>query len=394
MKLLAFLLVLLTSDVWAQSEKMASYSTSDCHGATAILTPGTYSLQFSGNAGNKKDLEAYPSLKTIAEKNSAWCYFIAPFDGRLTLDATISSGLVQLIAFQNDEADLCEGLFKGSTEVKRLIQQPTESTVSLSLIVNANSLYPMDLKKDQKVMFLFNTQEKGKPVLDFNLKYEGLNGAGNNTNNEENTKIVDMRKSKTAPALNITVRDVETGNPVIADLVVAGSKTISGLYAGSDFFFAIDKSGKLTIKCDAPGYFFVDREESVSANTEHELVIWLQPLGAGKSMRIEEIEFMPGTSEFMPTADAKLRRLKDFLALNSGIKIEIQGHVHSLGDNTQSGQKLSEARAKRVLNYLIENGIDKERMTAVGYGNTMPIYAKPQFSYEEQANRRVEIKIL
>jgi outer membrane protein OmpA-like peptidoglycan-associated protein len=46
------------------------------------------------------------------------------------------------------------------------------------------------------------------------------------------------------------------------------------------------------------------------------------------------------------------------------------------------------------MNYLIENGIDKERMTAVGYGNTLPVYKDAKFSYEEQANRRVEVKIL
>ena len=111
-------------------------------------------------------------------------------------------------------------------------------------------------------------------------------------------------------------------------------------------------------------------------------------------MQIDEIEFQPGTSEFLSTADPKLRRLKDFLALNANVKVEIQGHVHAEGENTFAGQKLSEARAKRVLLWLSDNGIDKDRMTAVGYGNTVPIYPEAKFSYEEQANRRVEIKVL
>jgi outer membrane protein OmpA-like peptidoglycan-associated protein len=58
------------------------------------------------------------------------------------------------------------------------------------------------------------------------------------------------------------------------------------------------------------------------------------------------------------------------------------------------GQNISEARAKRVVKYLIDNGIDKKRLKPVGYGNTRPIFEKPQFSYEEQANRRVEIVVL
>jgi outer membrane protein OmpA-like peptidoglycan-associated protein len=120
----------------------------------------------------------------------------------------------------------------------------------------------------------------------------------------------------------------------------------------------------------------------------------MEPLGEGKSMQIDEIEFVPGSSEFLSTAEPKLRRLKDFLALNASVKVEIQGHVHATGENTFAAQKLSEARAKRVLNYLVENGISKDRLTAVGFGNTKPIYPEAKFAYEEQANRRVEIKVL
>jgi outer membrane protein OmpA-like peptidoglycan-associated protein len=63
-------------------------------------------------------------------------------------------------------------------------------------------------------------------------------------------------------------------------------------------------------------------------------------------------------------------------------------------ENSLSGQKLSEARALRVYNYLILNGISKTRMTTKGFGNTKPIFPNPKLSIEEQMNRRVEIKIL
>jgi outer membrane protein OmpA-like peptidoglycan-associated protein len=395
MRFLIILFLILVSDVWAQSERLiSSDNIADCSGAVPILTPGKYSIQFPGNNGMVKDLDAYPSLKTLSKKNSIWCYFIAPYDGRFSLEASITSGLVQLVAFQNDEQEVCNGLYNGSSEIKRIIQNPLESTIMLSLVFNKNSLYPVDLKKDQKIMLLFNTTEKSKPYLNLNIKYEGLNGSGNNSNTEkENVKLVDIRKNTSIPALNIIVRDIETGNPVIADLTITGQKNISALYSGSDFLFTVERSGKIKIKCDAPGYFFIDKEEPLSPGTEHEIVIWLQPLGEGRSIRIDEIEFIAGSSEFTPTADIKLRRLKDFLALNSGINIEIQGHVFSIGENTNAAQKLSEARAKRVYNYLIDNGIDKTRMEYKGYGNTIPIYERPKFAYEEQANRRVEIKI-
>ena len=210
----------------------------------------------------------------------------------------------------------------------------------------------------------------------------------------EGGKLMDLRTDKKEAGLNILVRDYETGKPVISNITITGLKDITASYQGSDFRFSIEKSGKVQLRIDAEGYFFVDREEPVSANTETEIVAWIEPLGEGKSMQIDEIEFFPGSSEFLQSAEPKLRRLRDFLALNAGIKVEIQGHVHSNGENTFEAQKLSEARAKRVYNYLVENGINKERLTTVGYGNTMPIFPNAKFASEEQSNRRVEIKVL
>ena len=96
----------------------------------------------------------------------------------------------------------------------------------------------------------------------------------------------------------------------------------------------------------------------------------------------------------MPGSETKLRRLKDFMALNADLSIEIQGHVNSVGEELGfTAQKLSESRAKKVMQYLVDNGIAKERMISVGYGNTRPVYPTPKFAAEEQANRRVEILI-
>ncbi len=113
-----------------------------------------------------------------------------------------------------------------------------------------------------------------------------------------------------------------------------------------------------------------------------------------KSLQLDNIDFIIGTTNYTPESEPKLRRLKEFLALNAGIKIEIQGHVNETGQSSFDGQQISEARAKRVKKYLVENGINKDRLTTVGLGNTKPIYTNPKLASEEQANRRVEIKII
>ena len=156
--------------VFSQSTFFTSESIADCSGATGIIYSGNYTLQFPDSRGTVNDLVGYSSLREIKEKNSIWCYFIAPCDGKLSIDAFISTGTLQMIAFQNNEDDLCLGLQNGSTEIKRIIDQRLTNKVGLSVIINENYLYPLSIKKDQKVMFLFNTQEKGKPILGFNLR--------------------------------------------------------------------------------------------------------------------------------------------------------------------------------------------------------------------------------
>ena len=140
-------------------------------------------------------------------------------------------------------------------------------------------------------------------------------------------------------------------------------------------------------------FFSKDIEHRFLDSQKDTILVDLDPLTVGASIQFEEIEFYRGTSTIKKKSEKKVKRLADFLALNAIVKIEIQGHVNAKGKNTPSNVRLSKKRAKRVLKKLIQNGIDKNRLTAVGLGNSAPVYPKPKHSYEEQANRRVEIMI-
>jgi len=371
---------------------LVTASIADCEGAINIFESGNFSVEFLGNAGKHNDIHSYPSLSTISEKNSIWCSFIAPSNGVVTLDADIPKGFLQLVVFLQDRKDICEEIQKGTAEIKRLFSDTDSNYVEISNRKNNRSLYSIDLKKGQKIALLFNTNMKQKEILRLHFNFLSLEIQEEQEKGE--TKIVDFRDDEFSPALNFKVRDVITGLPVVVNFIISRCDDLDALYLGSDFYFQVRKSCKMAIKCDAKGYFFMDKIESIVANTDTEITIWLEPIKKGKSFTIEEIEFVPGSSEFLSSSTPRLNRLKDFLALNSEIKIEIQGHVFSLDENSIAGQKLSEARAKKVYNYLVANGINKDRMITKGYGNTRPIFPNPRFSYEEQMNRRVEIKVL
>ena len=74
------------------------------------------------------------------------------------------------------------------------------------------------------------------------------------------------------------------------------------------------------------------------------------------------------------------------------VKIEIGGHTDNYGSD-EYNMKLSQSRCESVVNYLIEHGIAKNRLTAKGYGETVPIDTN-ETSEGRQMNRRTEFEII
>jgi outer membrane protein OmpA-like peptidoglycan-associated protein len=93
------------------------------------------------------------------------------------------------------------------------------------------------------------------------------------------------------------------------------------------------------------------------------------------------------------SADAKsnLDKLVTVLEAYPDTDIEIQGHTDSKGSQAYN-EKLSIERSKAVSDYLISNDIAADRLTIVGYGETMPKYDNDTEEGRAQ-NRRVEFLI-
>ena len=77
---------------------------------------------------------------------------------------------------------------------------------------------------------------------------------------------------------------------------------------------------------------------------------------------------------------------------NPEVSIEIGGHTDNKGSAAYN-KTLSENRAKSVYDYLIDNGIDTDRLTYKGYGFEEPI-ADNQTEKGRAKNRRTEFKII
>ncbi len=85
-----------------------------------------------------------------------------------------------------------------------------------------------------------------------------------------------------------------------------------------------------------------------------------------------------------------LDEVADVLKSQAELKVEIQGHTCNIGSDSYN-MKLSEKRAKAVMDYLVSKGISSSRMTSKGYGETRPTALNDTDEGRKQ-NRRAQIE--
>jgi len=104
------------------------------------------------------------------------------------------------------------------------------------------------------------------------------------------------------------------------------------------------------------------------------------------------VEFDTNKAVVKDQYKGEIKKVADFMKTHPNTTAVIEGHTDNVA-KADYNQKLSEARAKNVRQYLIDNfGIKASRLSAVGYGMTKPIASN---STEEgrQKNRRVQAVI-
>ena len=369
-----------TTTTFSLAQKVQSVNISDCFGAVDLPSKGVFKITFTQLAGVYDDVYEYKSMLSFKESNSIWMHFQAPYDGSFQLSIANDKFEIEALLFQGQEIT-CEDILSGGATPVQYIA-PNESLAKIDTVV---------LKKGEHFYIYFNSTQKQLNQLLVNTSF--TQKSIENSINQLQTEV-DRRTDIEQPYLRIGIRDKDSKLPVNARIIVSASKSYDAMYQGTDLLLPNDRNLKFNLKIDAVGYFFSDQEIKTSGNETEELIIELDPIEAGKQLELQGIHFLPQSSDFAEEAEINLKRIRDFLALNSDLKIEVQGHVYRLGKNNFYSKRLSKKRAKKVMKYLLRSGINKSRLTAVGFGNLHMKYPEPKSKSEEQANRRVEIKIL
>lgn len=120
--------------------------------------------------------------------------------------------------------------------------------------------------------------------------------------------------------------------------------------------------------------------------------IALQPMTAGSKIILYNTFFESGKSNLRPESFSELNKLASMFTQYPNLVLEISGHTDNRG-SIAVNKRLSKARAKSVVDYLVGQGVNPDNLKAVGYYFKFPV-ASNKTKEGRQQNRRVEAKIL
>jgi outer membrane protein OmpA-like peptidoglycan-associated protein len=111
----------------------------------------------------------------------------------------------------------------------------------------------------------------------------------------------------------------------------------------------------------------------------------------GLIVSMSDVLFDTGKYSLKPGAREKLAKVAGILLAYPGLNIEVGGYTDNVGGD-QMNQTLSENRASSVRDYLVQQGVATNSVSARGFGNTLPVSTNDN-SAGRQQNRRVELLV-
>ncbi len=225
----------------------------------------------------------------------------------------------------------------------------------------------------------------------------------------------DFYLSQTAMSISGRVYDLETNEPFINEDVflykngekIQQTKTdISGRY----LFTELENGQEYQVKVNKPNFLSISSrpfiyKEGDGDNNNFDLASIssssYNPANQGitgaysqnHEIVLNEIYYNFDSSVLTSDSRTSLDRIIMLLNSNPTLKLEFGSHTDLRGTE-EYNQKLSEARAKSVVQYLVANGISSNRLSWKGYGKSRPIIANAVTEEEHRLNRRTTFKII
>ena len=242
-------------------------------------------------------------------------------------------------------------------------------------------------------------------TLDAGGEYAYLTTSLNTLGESDIVRVKLLEREKPNPVVLVSgnVYNKKTNEPLSASLIY---ETLpDGAQAGNALSNANDGSFKIvlpydknySIRATADKFFAISENLNLDSLVkagykEIHKDLYLVPIEVGQVVRLNNVFFDFDKWDLRGESFLELNRVVKLLTENPSVEIEMSAHTDSKGSD-EYNFKLSDNRARSVMEYIISKGIDPGRITSHGYGETVPV-ATNDTDEGRQLNRRVEFKIL
>lgn len=166
-----------------------------------------------------------------------------------------------------------------------------------------------------------------------------------------------------------------------------GKYEFSSVKKGTDYAVTVHKEGYL-----GDLQFVEPKADTIQNDTITELAFDLIE-ATDEEIKINDIYYDFGKWSLTEESKAELQKMVNILKVNPDIKIRINSHTDVQGDK-EFNLELSNYRAQSVVNFLIEQGINPDRLSFKGWGESKPVIANATTEEEHKKNRRTTFQIV
>jgi peptidoglycan-associated lipoprotein len=177
---------------------------------------------------------------------------------------------------------------------------------------------------------------------------------------------------------NVTglVKDEKTGTAIsgsVVQLIASdGSNLQAETGAGGDFRFALKPDVDYIFLASKRGYLNGKEKETTKGQEKsRDFMVTILLTAIDKPIELPNIFYDFNKWDLRPESMVSLDKLVETLADNPNVTIELMSHTDSR-DTEEYNYDLSQKRAQSVVQYLIEKGVEPERLSAKGYGESSP----------------------
>ena len=332
------------------------------------------------------------------EHNTIWLKFNCPYDALMCFDIIPNDTTYDFdfLLFKNEGNNFCKNLnYKQTKPIRTNISRNNLKNKSITgLNINAKEQFvPSGIQPMYSKALKVDKSENYFLVID-NV-YGGESGFSIEFNyyKEKNIKGSIIDKNTNNPIYsNIKIENANNGKQIAE----SQSDSITGEFY-LDYMTTINEDYYLIT--ESKNYFF--SETLISSNSKNytvssDLEIKVSKLKKNENLKLHNLNFYGDSYEYLPTAIPSLNRLLSLMQNNSTLKILIEGHTNGCPGGIEYSQMLSENRAKTIKDFLIKNGINKQRLVSKGFNCSKMLYPNMETNseLEKMMNRRVEILVL